>query len=82
MTSFDIKNDLMVKFRGHHLIGRKTFKLNRLNRLKVMTIDGKWGEERRRRRRRRKKECAVIELLFGAKKICKPGHSDGLGAKS
>ena len=45
MTSFDLENDLKVKFRGHHLIGHKKFlktpkfKLNWLNRFKDMTID-------------------------------------------
>ena len=36
------------------------FMLNRLNRLKIMTIDGKCPEK--------KEECAVIGLLNGAKK--------------
>ena len=53
MTSFDLENDLEVKFRGHHLIGHKKFyntpkfKLNWLNRLKDMTIDGKCPEKKK-----------------------------------
>ena len=72
MTSFDLENDLKVKFRGHHPIGHKKFyntpkfKLNRLNRLKVMTIDGlvrrKKKKEEEERKKKKKEECAVIEV--------------------
>ena len=60
MTSFNLEKDLEVQFRGHHLIGHKKlyntpkFKLNRLNRLKVMMIDGKSGEERKKEEERKK----------------------------
>ena len=68
MTSFDLKNDLEVKFRGHHrkvleqVYNPPKFQKNRVNRFGEMTISLKSEEEEEKEKEEEKEEKNLLSL--------------------
>ena len=67
MTSFDLKNDLEVKFRGHQrkvlkqVYNTPKFQKNRVNRFGEITISSK-SEEKKEEKKEKKEEKNLLSL--------------------